>query len=177
VWNGRTLLSFFFHFVKILKKNCLDNIFLKSWSLLPRFLFLKGLVQICCRRTKLRPFPFPTDQSSQFLDKGQREMLFIHCLGFPKFRENTHHIHLQVTLTSKSAPEKQHRFQTPSRLYFFKSSKSQKASSGFDAIRRQSPYLFYPPLFYFIYYPTDRLIFTKSGSEICYKIGIIHKLL
>lgn len=40
-------------------------------------------------------------------------MLFIHCLGFPKFRENTRHIH---PLTSKSAPEKQHRFRTPSKI-------------------------------------------------------------
>jgi len=61
------------------------------------------------------------------LGKGQKEMLFIHCPGFPKFRENTHHVHLQVTLTSKSAPEKQHRFRTPSKtLYFLRVQKAKK---------------------------------------------------
>lgn len=73
------------------------------WSLSPRLLFLDGLVQFCCRRTKLRPSPFP------------------------KFRKNTHHIHLQVTLTSKSAPEKQHRFRTPSKiLYLLRVQKAKK---------------------------------------------------
>ena len=51
-------------------------------------------------------------------------MLFIHCLGFPKFRENTRLIH---PLTSKSAPEKQHRFRTPSKiLYLLRVQKAKK---------------------------------------------------
>lgn len=53
-------------------------------------------------------------------------MLFIHCLGFPKFRENTRHIYTHP-LTSKSVPEKQHRFRTPSKiLYLLRVQKAKK---------------------------------------------------